>query len=93
MLGIFDYIIIGILVITLLIAAYFRRERENKKRMYLSYSLLISSSLSIVGYFFLFYILGNYDKFLITHILSTLLIIVVSILFALYKYKNENENK
>ena len=90
MLGIFDYIIIGIIVITLLMAAYFRRERENKKRMYLSYALLISASLSIIGYFFLFYILGNYDKFLITHIFSTILMIVVAVLFSLFKFKDEN---
>ena len=59
MLGPLDYVIIGFLVVVCLIAVYFRRDKDNKKRIYLSYSLLISTCLSVVGYFFLFYIIGN----------------------------------
>jgi len=93
MLGPLDYVIIGFLVVVCLIAAYFRRDKDNKKRIYLSYSLLISACLSVVGYFFLFYIIGNYDKYLIIHLLLTILILIVSILLTLYKLKIEKNEE
>lgn len=93
MLGIKDYFIIGYLVILCLCAAYFRRNSENKLKSILSYSFLLCASLSIIGYFILFYLIDNYEKYLLYYIIISIVILVCLTIIILLKYKNGKENK
>ena len=97
MLGILDYIIIGLFFIMCLIIAYLRRNNENKMHNILSYSLLILISLLIVGYLSLFYLVTNYEKYLIYYLIISIVLIMITTSLTIYLIKrkcktNDGEN-
>lgn len=89
MLEIVDYFIIGYLVILFLITAYFRRSNESKLKSYLSYSFLFTACLSTLGFFTLFYLIDNYQKFYIIYIVLSVAILISFSLISYFKDKNE----
>ena len=88
-LSIYDYFVIGYLIILLLITAYFRRDQKNKYRSNLSYIFLITVSISLVAFFSLFYLLENHEKYLLIYFIVSLVFLLVLILINHYKFKNE----
>ncbi len=84
-----DYIIIGYLVILFFITGYLRRDLDNKLKINLSYSFLLSACLSTLGFFGLFYLVEFYQNYyLIYFIISFVLLTLLSLLTYL-KYRNE----
>ena len=88
-LSIYDYFIVGYLVILLLLTAYFRREPQDKYKKNLSYIFLFVTCLSIIAFFSIFYLVENHERFLLVYFISSLLILISSILINHFKLKNE----
>lgn len=97
MLGVLDYCIIGLFFIMFLFIAYLRRNTENKLKEILSYSLLVLNSLLIVGYLSLFYLVTNYEKYLIYYLIISIVLIMITTSLTIYLIKkkckiNDGEN-
>ena len=88
-LSIYDYFVVGYLIILLLLTAYFRRDQENKYRSILSFIFLINVSISIVAFFCLFYLVENHENYLIIYFILSIFLLLSMILINHYKNKNE----
>lgn len=100
MLGVLDYCIIGLFFIMFLFIAYLRRNTENKLKEILSYSLLVLNSLLLVGYLSLFYLVENYEEYLIYFFVLSITLIFITIFLVIflqskkhYVYNNEKSNE
>ena len=88
-LSIYDYFVVGYLIILLLLTAYFRREPQNKYKKNLSYIFLFVTCISLITFFSIFYLVENHERFLLVYFISSLLILISSILINHFKLKNE----
>ena len=93
MLGVLDYCIIGLLFIMCLVSAYLRRNSEDKLNNRLSFCILILVAFLMTSYLSLFYLIENYDKYLIYFILVSIFLIAITIILTIYFFKRKKENK